>query len=75
MADHEPPDLAEIRVREAGKVELLQEQYERDELAQIHDKRVRALLVSFTLLAGILVPFVGLVLGAAVRAFRWASGF
>jgi hypothetical protein len=70
-----PPDLSELRVREEAKAELLQELRDRDELAQIRDKRVRALLVSFVALAGVLVPFVGLVLGVTVRVFRWASGF
>jgi hypothetical protein len=69
------PDLAELRLREETRTAILQELREGDELTQVRDKRVRALLVSSTLLAGLLVPFVGLVLGAAVRMFRWASGF
>jgi hypothetical protein len=75
VTDRGPPDLAEIRLREEIRAELAQDQNAQDELAQVRDRRMRALLVSFTLLAGFLVPFVGVVLGAAVRAFRWAAGF
>ena len=70
-----PPDLARVRVREEVRAEVVAELGKRDELTQKYDARVRALVVSFTLLAAILVPLVGLVVGAAVRAFRWAAGF
>lgn len=69
-----PPDISEIRVREEAKQELLQDLHVQDELTRTRDKRVRALLVSFTLLAAVLVPLVALIGGAAVRVFRWASG-
>ncbi len=70
-----PPDLAEVKLREEVRAEFEQDQAKRDELAQTHDRRVRALLVSFSFLAALLVPFAALVLGVAVRLFRLAAGF
>lgn len=71
----DPPNIERARIREEERAKLAQEFADQDELAGKHDARIRALLVSFTLLAALLVPLAGAILGAAIRVFRLAAGF
>lgn len=75
LSPDQPPNLERTRIREEERAKLVEELGDRDELVQKYDARVRALMVSFTLLAALLVPLAGLILGAAIRVFRLAAGF
>ena len=71
----DPPNLAEVRLRESVRNELLDELQDRDEAISSQDRRVFALALSIVFALGIILPLAGAVIGLAVRAFRWAAGW
>ena len=75
MPREDPPDLADVARREAMRVELDAEQRQSDEALLARDQRIRALLISTTMVVCLLLPLVGLVVGLTVRAFYWAAGW
>ena len=68
----DPPNLAEVQIREEVRRELLEES-ERQDLTH-RDRRVFAFFISSTFILAVCLPLLGLVVGLTVRAFLWAAG-
>jgi len=70
----ETPDLAREAARAEARQELEEEMRLSDEALRERDRRLTALVLTFIVMACVLLPLVGLVVGITVRAFHWAAG-
>lgn len=74
LPSDDPPNLAEVALREKVRDEVMDELIDRDEILMSRDKRVLALALSFAFALSIIVPLLGLMVGVAVRAYRFGAG-
>lgn len=77
LGQEEPPDLTELQYR-AEIEKKVQDEYAQAEEVQTlqdRDRRSLALVISVTLVVGVILPLAGLIIGLTVRAFLWAAGF
>lgn len=73
LGQDDPPNLAEIQVRNDERGKVLAE-LERAN-AEDRDKRALALMVTAMMTLTVFVPLVAALAGASVRIFRWAAGW
>jgi len=69
----DPPNLAELQVREDERVKLLAEM---EKVSAVNrDSRVFALVISVCAALAVIVPILAGLAGLSVRIFRYAAGW
>lgn len=70
-----PTDLRKVELRGEVEREVRAEFEDAEVRAMDRDRAMRAVVISFTALACVLLPLVALILGLSWRIMRWAAGF
>lgn len=71
---NEPTDLRKVELRGEVEREVRAEFAEVEARALDRDRAIRAVVISFTVLACLLLPLLALVLGVSWRILCWAAG-
>jgi hypothetical protein len=74
---NEPPNLAEIKIREEIRSELVDEMEQERALAAAadRDRRFVALVVSISTVTALLLPALAAIMGLSWRILKWAAGY